>query len=129
ALCARLVALHHVDPHEAFRSRQQALDIGPAVLFHGRRRNPANLRGTAVCRLNRARLGSLHGHGSAQHTSRRARSQVMVPCTRGGTVSVVLELAEVTVAKKGRAGDDTTEMKLHATDVSGGDGAPKPGRL
>ena len=42
---------------------------------------------------------------------------------------MVLELAEVTVAKKGRAGDDTTEMKLHATDASGGDGAPKPGRL
>ena len=53
----------------------------------------------------------------------------MAPRTGSGTVSEVLELAEVTVAKKGRAGDDTTEMKLHATDASGGDGAPKPGRL
>src|SRR5439155_20133930 len=65
ALCPRLVALDQVDPYEAFRSRQQALDIGPAMLFNARRRNPANLGGTAVDRLNRARLGSLHGHGLA----------------------------------------------------------------
>ena len=53
----------------------------------------------------------------------------MAPRTRSGTVSEVLELAEVMVAKKGRAGHDTTVMQPSATDASDGDGASEPGRL
>src|SRR6266550_7696034 len=129
ALRRRLVAFDQVDPDEAVRSCQQALDIGPAMLLHGRGRHPANLGGTAVDRLNRAGLGSLHGHGAASIRPCVTDPGSGATYTRWYGFQEGLDLAEVEVAKKGRAAKDTTVLKPSATDVSDGDTATTPARL